>query len=128
MPPKSTIPKRSSPLAGPPITIDDNGEVATPTAKPKTAKMRPEATVFMVPKKKRTPTSSQGSQALMKGAQATTSLSPPSALPAAQASSTPSARPAPSPAQGPRPGENPVRNHGAAFTLLSTPPRKLLQC
>lgn len=92
--------------------------------------VRPATFVLHGPKKQKAPASGQGSRALMLGAQATASISPPSAPPAAPAlfaSSTPLPKSAPDPALGRLSGKDPVRNNGATFTLLSTPRCKLVQ-
>lgn len=80
-PPKSTIPKKSGPLAGPSTTIDDNvGVVNTPAkqnaldgACADSLNVRPATSICLGPKKGKASASGRGSQALMTGAQGTTS-------------------------------------------------------
>jgi len=65
---------------------------------------------------------------LVRNTRVTFTLLPPGGNGNGQASSTPPPKFTPGPAQGHPPEENPVRNHGSTFTLLSTPPCKLVQC
>lgn len=136
---KSWVPNKSIPLARNSSRIDDASKVvitpekqkALDRAKEDTINIRPSSSVSHQPRKPKATASGQGSQALMLGAQATASISPPSApptAPAPPASSRPLPKPAPDPASRRPLGKDPVRNNGTTFTLLSTPPRKLVQC
>jgi len=133
---KSWVPNKGSPLARNSSRIDDASKVvitpekqkALDRAKEDTINIRPSSSVSHQPRRPKAAASAQGSQALMMGAQATASISPPSAPPAAPASSAPVPKPTPDPASRRPLGKNPIRNNGTTFTLLSTPPRKLVQC
>lgn len=117
-----------------PSTTDGQGEndgvvpkKALDNALANASNVRPATSVLLGPKKQEPTGSRQRSRALMLGAQATASISPPSAPPAAPASPaslTSLPKSAPDPASGQWSAKDPVRNN--VFNVLPTPQCKLV--